>query len=240
MDLPWALGGALAGVVAGFALRAPVYMLSVPSGAPDRTTCPRCAAPIRPLLALRCAQCRSSFGRPGVLEVTTALVLALLLGRLGGHPEVVAFGFLGVLGVALGAIDITVQRLPDRLTLPAIPLMLALLGLAAIAGHEESQLLRAVLGGLAMTTGFLLLALVRPGQMGGGDIKLAALLGLALGWLGWTALIAGVALGFLLGGVAGLALLATRRATLRSQIAFGPFMMCGAMLGTVVLGGTGR
>jgi leader peptidase (prepilin peptidase) / N-methyltransferase len=240
MDLPWALAGALAGFTAGFALRAPVFMLSVPSGEPSRTTCPRCSAPIRPWFAVRCARCRSSFGRPAVLEVSTAVVLALLLGRLGGHPEVAAFAFLGVVGVALGAIDIAVQRLPDRLTLPAIPLMIALLGLAALAGHEESQLLRALLGSLAMTAGFLLLALLRPGQIGGGDIKLAALLGLAMGWLGLTALLAGVALSFLLGGIAGLALLATRRATLRSQISFGPFMMCGAMLGAVVLGGSHR
>ena len=125
-------------------------------------------------------------------------MLALVLGRFGGQPDVVAFGFFGVLGVALAAIDIAVQRLPDLLTLPAYPILITLLAGAAIAGHDFAALLRALLGGLALAGAYLLLALARPGQLGGGDIKLAGVAGLALGWLGWPILIAGAALGFVL------------------------------------------
>src|SRR5262249_54064441 len=152
------------------------------------------------------------------------------------QPEVLAFAFFGSLGVALAAIDIAVHRLPDRLTLPAIPVLIALLGVAAVVGHQGSALLRALLGGLALTGGFLLLALVRPGQRGGGDIKLAALAGLTLGWLGWPTLIAGAALGFVLAGLVGLALLAMRRVTLRSQLCFGPFLVAGALIGILATG----
>ena len=240
MNLAWAVGGAIAGLAAGAALRGPVFRLSVPAGSPDQTACPRCATRLHPWFAIRCAQCRSSLGRPAVLEVATAAVLALLLGRFGGQPEVIAFGFLGVLGVALAAIDVAVHRLPDRLTLPAIPVTIALLAVAAVIGHDPGRLLRAVLGGLAMMAVFLVLALARPGQLGGGDIKLAAPLGVALGWLGWPAVLFGAALGFLLGGLAGLVLLALRRVTLRSQLAFGPFMLCGALLGTLAASGAGR
>jgi len=240
MDLPWAVAGALAGIVAGAALRGPVFRLSVPAGAPDRTACPRCAARLRPWLAVRCGHCGGSIGRPVAFEVATAIVLALLLGRFGGRPEAVAFGFVGVLGVALAAIDIAVQRLPDRLTLPAIPVLAALLAIAAVADGDPARLLGAALGGLAMAAGFLLLALVRPGQLGGGDIKLAALLGLALGWLGWPAVLAGAALGFALGAIAGLALIAFRRATLRSQISFGPYLLCGALFGALTVSAAAR
>ena len=149
------------------------------------------------------------------------LIIALLAG---------AFGFFGVLGVALAAIDIAVQRLPDRLTLPAYPILITLLGGAAIVGHDFAALLRALLGGLTLAGAFLVLALLRPGQLGGGDIKLAGVAGLALGWLGWPILIAGAALGFVLSAVASLALLAARRITLHSAISFGPFLLGGALL----------
>jgi len=166
-----------------------------------------------------------------VLELATAAVLALLLGKFAGQPVAVAFAFLGSVGVALAAIDVAVQRLPDRLTLPAIGILIALLGVAALVGHDSAALIRALLGGLALAAVFLLLAIIRPGQIGGGDIKLAALVGVGLGWLGWPALIAGAALGFVLAGLGGLILLALRRVTLRSHIAFGPFLLGGTLLG---------
>jgi len=230
MSLMWAAVGGVVGLMAGAALRSTVFRLSVASGDPERTACPRCSAPARHRLALRCGQCRTSLGAPLALELSTAAVLALVLGRFGGQPDVVAFGFFGVLGVALAAIDIAVQRLPDLLTLPAYPILITLLGGAAIAGHDFAALLRALLGGLALAGAYLVLALVRPGQIGGGDIKLAGVAGLALGWLGWPILIAGAALAFVLSAVVSLALLAARRVTLHSAICFGPFLLGGALL----------
>jgi leader peptidase (prepilin peptidase) / N-methyltransferase len=236
MNVLWAAGGAVSGLAAGALLRGVVFRLSVPAGAPDRTACPRCSAPVRPWLAIRCRQCGRALGLPGAMELATAAVLALLLGRFGGQPDVVAFGFMGALGVALAAVDISVQRLPDRLTLPAYPLLITLLALAAVTGHDAGALLRAVLGGLALAGFFLLLALLRPGQMGGGDIKVAGLAGLTLGWLGWSALIAGATMGFLLSSLVSLALLAGRRVTLRSQICFGPFLIGGTLLAMLAIG----
>lgn len=123
VHLLWAAGAAAAGLPAGAALRGPVFRLSVPAGAPERTSCPRCAAPVRRWLAVRCGCCGGSLGTPVTLELATAAVLVLLLGRFGGQPDMVAFAFLGALGVALAAIDIAVQRLPDRLTLPAFAIL---------------------------------------------------------------------------------------------------------------------
>ncbi|HUB38781.1 MAG TPA: prepilin peptidase [Streptosporangiaceae bacterium] len=230
MNVMWAAVGAVLGLLAGAALRATVFRLSVAPGEPERTACPECGGPMRRRLALRCLQCRRSLGAPLALELGTGVVLALVLGRFGGQPDVVAFGFFGVLGVALAVIDIATQRLPDPLTLPAYPILIILLTAAALAGHDFAALLRAVLGGLALAGAFLLLALVRPGQLGGGDIKLAGLAGLALGWLGWPTLIAGAALGFVLSALVSLALLAARRITMRSAICFGPFLIGGALV----------
>lgn len=230
MNLMWAAVGAVLGLLAGAALRSTVFRLSVASGDPERISCTRCSAPTGRPIAIRCVQCGSSLGTPLVLELATAGVLALLLGRFGGQPDAVAFGFFGVLGVALAGIDIAVQRLPDRLTLPAYPILITLLAGAAIVGHDFAALMRALLGGLALAGAYLLLALLWPGQLGGGDIKLAGIAGLALGWLGWPTLIAGAALGFLLSALASLVLLAARRITLRSAICFGPFLLGGALL----------
>ena len=236
MELAWAAVGVAAGVPAGAVLRGTVFRLSVPPGGPPRTTCPRCATPVSRWLPLRCRSCRSRLGTPLVLELATAAVLALLLGRFGGQPGMVAFCYLGALGVALAAIDISVQRLPDALTLPAYPVQIVLLALATLAGHHAGALVRALAGGVVLAAAYLVLGLLRPGQLGGGDIKLAGLAGLALGWLGWPALLAGAALGFVLSAVVSLGLLAARRITLRSQICFGPFLLGGALLAALAIG----
>jgi leader peptidase (prepilin peptidase) / N-methyltransferase len=230
MHPTWAAIGAVLGLLAGAAIRGPVFRLSVPSGGPDRIACPRCSAPAPSRLVFRCRQCGGTFGTALALELSTAAVLALLFGRFGGQADLVALGFFGILGVALAAIDIAVQRLPDRLTLPAYPILITLLTGAAIAGHDFGALLRALLGGLCLAGLYLLLALVRPGQLGGGDIKFAGVAGLALAWLGWPVLILGAALAFVLAGVASLALLAARRVTLHSAICFGPYLLGGALL----------
>jgi leader peptidase (prepilin peptidase) / N-methyltransferase len=230
MSAVWAAEGLVAGVPAGAVLRSAVFRLSVPSDAPDRTSCPRCAAPVPRWLMIRCRYCGHHFGILGALELTTGLVLGLLFGRFGGQPDMLAFCFLGALGVALAAIDLSVQRLPDRLVLPGYPVLIALLTFAALTGHTAGALGRALLGGLLLCGTYLMLALLRPGGIGGGDIKLAGLAGLALGWLGWPTLIVGAALGFILSGAVSLVLIAARRLTLQSMISFGPFMLAGALL----------
>lgn len=230
MSAVWAAEGLVAGVPAGAMLRSAVFQLSVPSDAPDQTTCPRCAAPVHRWLVIRCRNCGHHLGTLGALELVTAFVLALLFGRFGGQPDLLAFVFLGALGVTLAAIDISVQRLPDRLVLPAYPVMIVLLGIAALIGHDGTALVRALIGGLVLAGVYLVLALLRPGGIGGGDVKLAGLTGLALGWLGWPILIAGAVLGFILSAVVSLALIAARRITLHSVMCFGPFMLGGALL----------
>lgn len=226
MNLTWTVAGGVLGFAAGMGLRATVFRLSVAVG--ERTACPRCGTPIS--ARARCTGCRSWYGVPLVLELVTATVLALLLSRFAGLPDAAAFAFIGAVGVALAAVDLAVQRLPDRLTLPLYPGLLALFGLAALINGQPAQLLRALLGGVVLGLGYVVLGLLSRGQLGGGDIKLAGGLGIALGWLGWSTLFVGAALGFVLMGVVSVVLLVARRVTLQHALSFGPFMLGGALV----------
>ncbi len=137
--------------------------------------------------------------------------------------------------VTLAAIDLDVHRLPDAIQLPAYPVLLVLLAAASWAAGSWNSLGRAVLAGLALLAFFLVLALVGAG-MGLGDVKLAGLLGMLLGWLGWSHALVGAVAGILLGGVVGGVLLVTRRATGSAEFAYGPPLLAGAALAIVALG----
>jgi leader peptidase (prepilin peptidase)/N-methyltransferase len=211
-------------------LRGTVFRLSVATGEPAPTTCSRCAAPLSGRLAVRCANCRGWFGVPFVLELMTAAVLALVVWRFAGHASVAGYAFLGAVGVALAAVDVAVQRLPDWLTLPLYPGLFALFTVAAVIEGRPESLLRALLGGLALGGSYLVLGILSRGQLGAGDVKLAGAVGIALGWLSWPTLLAGAALGFVLMGVASFGLLISRRVTLRHSLSFGPFLLGGALI----------
>jgi leader peptidase (prepilin peptidase)/N-methyltransferase len=173
--------------------------------------------------------------RPPVVEVATALLAALTVLRTGLSWELPAFLLLAVVGVLLAVVDLQHRLLPNRVVLPALAAGTALLLLAALADGAWDALLRAVLGAAALFAVYLVLALASPGGLGMGDVKLAALLGLYLGWLGWAAVVLGALAGFVVQAVVALGLLATRRIGLRGELPFGPAMLAGAAL---VIGGT--
>ena len=233
MTLIWAAIGGVTALPVGTCLRAPVYRMSVRAGEPDQACCQECGALLPARLAVRCARCGTWFGGPWLIELLAAAAVALLFARFGDRPESVTFGFLALVGVALALVDLAVQRLPDRLTLPAYPVLATLLALTAIIEHDSGALYRALLGGAALAGCYLVLALLSGGRLGGGDIKLAGLIGLALGWLGWSSLVTGAALGFLLAAIVSLLLLAGRRVTRTTLISFGPYMLGGALLATL-------
>lgn len=148
-------------------------------------------------------------------------------------PVVAAYVALAVVGVALAVIDVRTHRLPNRLVLPAYPVLAVLFVLACLLGAPWSSLGRAAAGG-ALLFAFYWALWRAGGGLGGGDVKLAGVLGAATAWLGWEALAVGALAGFVLGGVFSLALIAARRASRRTAVAFGPFMIAGAWLGIVV------
>jgi leader peptidase (prepilin peptidase)/N-methyltransferase len=106
-----------------------------------------------------------------------------------------------------------------------------LLSAAAVLLGDEAALVRAGIGMGGMLVLYLALALLYPGGMGFGDVKLAGVLGLFLGFVGWGELVVGAFAAFVLGGVFGIVLVAARRVGRRSGIPFGPWMLAGAWLG---------
>lgn len=171
-------------------------------------------------------------GRRRVVAVTllAMAVLGTLGAAVGARPELPAYLWLGAVGLTLAVIDLDCLRLPDRLTLPSYPVGLALL---AIPG-DRGALLRAVLAAVLVGGVALLVALLAPGGgLGLGDVKLLGVLGLFLGWLGWAEVVVGVAAGFAIGALAALALVGLRRAGLRDHMAFGQWLIAGALVAVV-------
>ncbi len=207
--------------------------------------CPRCEREIRGrdnvpvlswlLLRGKCRDCGEPIsGRYPAVEVVTAALFALMTWRIGLAWELPAFLYLSAIAVALALIDLDVRRLPDAIVLPSYAVLTALLLLPAVVEGRWDDLLRAGLGGLVLFGIYFLLVLVNPRGMGLGDVKLAGVLGLALGWIGWGALAVGAFLGFLLGGLFGGVLMLLRRAGRKSAIPFGPFMLAGALISVLV------
>jgi leader peptidase (prepilin peptidase)/N-methyltransferase len=226
------------------------------------SACPSCHAPIAaydnvPVLSWlalrgRCRSCRTAISaRYPIVELATGLFFVVVAARvwpLGDVPteaaplvaallELVAFLWLAGASVALAIIDVEHHRLPDAIVLPSYAVGLVLLGASSALSGEWDALFRGLVGMVALFVFYLALALVKPGAMGLGDVKLAGVLGLWLGWTGWGELVVGAFAAFLLGGVFSLVLLATRRAQRTGGIPFGPWMLAGAWAG-VIVGGT--
>ena len=168
-----------------------------------------------------------------VLVLLTGALCALTAARFGVSLELPAYLLLVVAGVLLAAIDRRHHLLPNRVVLPTLVTGAVLLtGAAAVTG-EWPALLRALVAGGAVFGVLLLMALASPGGLGMGDVKLGAVLGLYLGWLGWPHVVLGVFAGFLVQALLALALMAGRRVGPHSELPFGPALLLGT--GLVVL-----
>src|SRR5690606_33351090 len=129
-----------------------------------------------------------------------------------------AFLVFAAVSVVLALIDLDTRLLPNRIVLPAIVAGIVLLAIAALGTEAWWSLGRAAASAAILFAFYLLLVLVHPAGMGMGDVKLAALIGLHLGWLGWGALIVGAFAGFLLGGIFGLLLILIGRGGRKTAI----------------------
>ncbi|MHA7239886.1 prepilin peptidase [Arthrobacter sp. TMS1-12-1] len=178
-----------------------------------------------------------------VLPGRVRLPLALLAGVLAGAGGLAAaewwtlplVGCLAAFGVLLAAIDARSKLLPNAVLVRFLAVAVPLLLVAAGASGEWSGLLGAAAGAAALFAVYLVLALINPAGMGMGDVKLAAVLGLFGGWAGYTAWLGTLLGGFLLGGLAGLAVLLFRRGSRGSTFPFGPGMLVAAFASFVLL-----
>ncbi|WP_244285795.1 prepilin peptidase [Cryobacterium zongtaii] len=245
------------GILIGSFLNVVVYR--VPNGrsiVSPPSACPGCGALIRPVdnipviswlkLRGRCRQCRTSISvRYPVVEFGTGVFFSATVGwalldkplaapagsGVGLALAVVAYLYLAAVSVALALIDLDTHTLPDRIVLPSYIVGASLFGTISVVTGDYGSLLGACVGMGALWLFYFLLAVVYPGGMGFGDVKLAGVLGLFLGWLGWGPLVVGAFAAFLLGGMYAIVLVVTRQASRKSGIPFGPWMLIGAWVG---------
>ena len=217
-----------------------VCIFRVPAGKsvvypPSR--CPGCGGRIRstdniPLLSYlllrgRCRSCRTHISlRYPAVEALTGIMFVILLYRFGWSPSLGVYAVFGAALIVISFIDLDHQIIPDVISLPGI-----VIGVLCSALGYGPPLLDSLIGvGLgggslyAIAVGYH--ALTGREGMGGGDIKLLAMVGAFLGWRG---VLVTLVLGSFSGAVVGITLILVRGADARVPIPFGPFLAVGAM-----------
>lgn len=201
----------------------PLAEAATPLAPPRPPKVPYAELAARPRLGLWCA-------------LAAAVVGAVLGASRGFVADLPVWIYLSTLGVALGYVDWQTRLLPTRLVAPSYGVVGALLLVAFAVEHDTDQLVRAAICWIAVFAIYFVLWFVYPRGLGYGDVRLSGLLGMALGWLGWTSAAVGTYAGFILGGLVG-GLLALLRVVDRKSYPFGPFMLVGAALGVLVADG---
>lgn len=168
--------------------------------------------------------------RAAAVAGLTVVLFAVLAARYHDSWALPAFLALAAGLVALSVIDFEHFLLPNRIVYPLALATITLLTVAALGDDDWTALGRALLGGGVAMFALGLLHLASPRSMGFGDVKLAFVLGLALGWLGWGELVLGLFCGFLAGAVVGGALIVLRRRGRRDHLPFGPFLAFGTLV----------
>ena len=190
-----------------------------------------------PLLGGRCRVCgRRSSVRYPLVELACALLFGGAALRFGADWVLPAYLVFFASLLAISVIDLEHHIIPNRIVYPTIFIAVPLLALAAAVQGEGDRLGDALLGGAVAWTALLFIHLVSPGGMGFGDVRLSFVLGLFLGWLSLRHALTGIFMGFLLGSVVGLTLVAVRLRTRKDHIPFGPFLAAGAVI--TVFGGS--
>ncbi len=202
--------------------------------------CPACDTPIAPydnipvaswlVLRGRCRHCGTHISaRYPFVELLTAVLFAAVAVRFAGSWAIPAYLVLTAGLVALSAIDIDHFLLPNRIVYPVGLAGVPLLAVASAGDGDWGAFGRALIAAVVAFAIFFVIHFVAPRGMGFGDVRLSALLGLYLGWLGWGEVAGGLFCGFLYGAVIGIVLIAAGKRGRKQHIPFGPFMAAGAM-----------
>ncbi|MBA2952735.1 prepilin peptidase [Nocardioides sp. MAH-18] len=212
------------------------------------SACPQCHTVIRtrhniPVLGWlvlrgRCYDCGLPISvRYPTVEAATGVLFALAGLRFADQPTLlVAYLAFAGIAVALAVIDLDVHRLPNVIVLPSYPVLGVLLAL----GVGGAGLLRAGVGAALLFAFFYVVAIVAPGGIGFGDVKLAGVVGGMTAAVSWGAFLTSALGGFFLGAVAGVLLMLGRRASRKTAVPFGPFMLLGAWASILGASGIGQ
>jgi leader peptidase (prepilin peptidase) / N-methyltransferase len=199
--------------------------------------CRTCLSPIRPwqniplfsyfLLRGRCRVCREPISpRYPAVELASGVLYVLLWLKFGLSLPLVVYALFSSALLVVALIDLDHKIIPDVITLPGMVLGLVLSPWALIPTPLAS-----FIGLLAGGLFFYIVAVVSKGGMGGGDIKLIAMIGAFLGWQG---VFFTIFVGALAGSVVGMILMITKKKGRKDKVPFGPFLSFAAILYTLV------
>ncbi|MFI6163095.1 prepilin peptidase [Micromonospora haikouensis] len=239
------LAAGILGAGAGALIPRPAHRLSVPADSPPRAVCHHCQLAFQTgvrgwvVVGNRCANCARNLGPAwpllsGILTVTST-VLAWRLGPTTTDNLVLLAAWLLVAGAGLllACVDVAVRRLPTPIVLATAAALVGVIGVAATVSRQPWMLVNSITAGGLLAGIYLLLALL-GGGMGMGDVRLAGMLGLALGTTTSTAVLFGAVLPYLLAAPHAVALGVAARG--RSHLAFGPYLVSGAVLAVLATG----
>ncbi len=197
------------------------------------SACPNCGQPIKPydnipiisfiLLGAKCRNCKTpvSWRYPAV-EFLTGALFAGIAYTFGASIDMLIYVFLVSILITVSFIDLDHQIIPDKITLPGMVIGILLSALSLLPVGWQQSLLGFFIGG-----GLLYLsAVLSRGGMGGGDIKLAAFMGI---FLGWRKILLTLFVGVLLGSIVGVVMILFRHGKRKDKIPFGPFLVLGAL-----------
>jgi leader peptidase (prepilin peptidase)/N-methyltransferase len=209
-----------------------------------RSKCPSCGNEIRAidnipvaswlLLRGRCRACgaRISPEYPLTEAATAGLFVAAAAAFEPLHLAIGAAAFLAVM-VAVALIDAHHRIVPNRIVYPALLVFAIAIGVGQLLDGGVS-ITSALIGLLAYSLPLFVVALIVPGGLGMGDVKLTALIGLVLGARGLSLVAVAAGVGILAGGLGGLAAMAVLRYGRKQQMPFGPFLAAGAAVALLV------
>jgi leader peptidase (prepilin peptidase) / N-methyltransferase len=233
-------GCALFGLIVGSFLNVVIYRIPrQESLISPRSHCPSCRTLLKEydnipvlswlLLKGRCRSCHEAISpRYIVVELATAALFAGLAARLGYNWDLPAFLVLFAGLLSLACIDLEKLLLPKRIVYPVLLLVVALLVVASAHSGHWHQLTVAAISAVAWYALFFLINLMSPRVLGFGDVRLALLLGLGLGWFGWRFIVIGFFAANLTGAIIGLTLIATKRMSHDQPIPYAVFLALGA------------
>lgn len=237
---------ALLGLVVGSFLNVVIHRVPrKESVVSPRSRCPGCGnqlasrdnVPVVSWLLLRgrCRHCGMAISaRYPLVELATAALFAATALRLHDDPALPAFLVLAAALLAISIIDLEHLIVPNRVVYPALFLIVPMLVAAAAVEGDWGSLRRAAVGG-AVGFGILYaIRLVSPRGMGFGDVRLAGLLGVTLGWLGVGHVLLALFLAFLFASVVSLVLIAAKVRSRKDRVPFGPFLAAGALAAVFV------
>ena len=168
------------------------------------------------------------------IAVLGGLLGVLTFHKFGFSLEMVAYSFMIAMCIEQSIVDYATHRLPRGVTFRAAIVGGPLLTLAAINRDDNGRIGVMFASFVVTLVFFALLAAFSKGGIAGGDVRLAPVLAMFLGWLGASHVYIGLGSGFILGGVVAVGMLVTRRASASTRFAFGPYLCIGAVIALFV------